>query len=847
MSNLIAYCTINDINLADMKKSLTYILQSKLLAIVFFAGGYCLLATDAMGQNPEVYKAPQDTVKRKLDPNASLTTYITERGKARPDSRIVGAATKAAQILTDTTKYDKKKGVSVSDLFDKEDLVYVSRQGIYATTALFEQINQYLPKDNIITFRTDQDQETTISENPLVLKNLRALIAAKPATISTNGEQWKENVYHAYMERDYGTKLNNTITITSATRIIREAPDLEIIDENGSNITLRQILKKALDNNRDKVRAEMAAVAEFRGYTFPNNGINQKYANENYKRALFELIRLQEGDINRHPESKKLVELMTFDLRKGQQSTIINALKNSRFFDANVPGNLGPVLLTETQVINGDRISKQAEAKAMEITVLTSLHYGERDAVKLLKQMLNNKGSIPARQTGDFTAKRLSQLTYHGTEKLKSLGYGNDKTRDMSSTDLVLVAVSAPESPAPVNSNAYISLRQAGITIINHYSNVEIQESRSTVLFNPRIKMSSHHMELRTAFDPVDFVPELDLSDGEQQGSRVVHNGIEFRVESDIYFSNPNKIAERGIKPIIYPEFGIVYEMGRRKVGYDDATTLGQHGEVPKFKQKYRSWGGHLGLNIGPVLLGSDATILSSPSEDDPYKRFFDLSSGMTYFRYSALVHVLNLGMGKIDQGSGSYFTLDAEFAGETNNEWAVDITHTQNTSAQTKSIEWKRDYDRAHPGGQYNHQIATEMILNGDTKASYAAANYAALHLGIQKSNFHIKGSVGLYNIQAIDGQDKGGWEWSKEVFSNTIKGNFYAGLGLTYNFGSGSIMEKRRKTETYQTNGNAENIGEKKVENSDKRYKTSSGPRNHSIFTNRKSRIKPVAKEIE
>jgi hypothetical protein len=114
----------------------------------------------------------------------------------------------------------------------------------------------------------------------------------------------------------------------------------------------------------------------------------------------------------------------------------MNALKNSTFFDANVPGNLGPVLVTESQVISPGQIMNNASAKAIELVMLAALHYGERDAMKLIKQILNGVGSAPARQQGGFTPKRLHELTYHGTEKYKSLGFGEDKTQNMTIADL---------------------------------------------------------------------------------------------------------------------------------------------------------------------------------------------------------------------------------------------------------------------------------------------------------------------------------------------------------------------------------------------------------------------------
>ncbi|EOR92571.1 hypothetical protein ADIARSV_4258 [Arcticibacter svalbardensis MN12-7] len=802
----------------------------------------------AMTQNSDAqtYKAPQDTVTIKRSPGESLTTYTKITQSLKEDTRLTGAAVKAAEILADTTKYDKQKGILITTLLSKPDLEYVAKQGINGTVALFELINKYLTKGQSITFRTEQNQEVTIGKNPLVLKDLRAMISVKPATIQSNQPQWKENVYQAYMARDYGTKLHNTITITSATREIRESTNLEILDYNGSSITLAEILQREQAKNKNKYAAEKAAVAEFRARTFPGDKISKENANENYKRALFELIRLQEGDINRHPETKKFVEALTTDLKKGKESNTINALKSSQFFNANVPGNVGPVLLTEDQVISAEQVSNQAEAKALEITMLTALHYGERDAVKLLRQLINGKGSISATQTGDFTPKRLSELTDHGTEKMKSLGYGSDKTKYMTSSDLVLVAVAGPETPVQPSSTAYISVQQVGMSIMNQYSTIEIQETKKLILFNPRIKMASRHSEYRTAFDAVDFVPEY-VNGEPQQGSRISQNGIEFRLESDVYLSNLLKIAEKGVKPVIYPEFGIIGGTGRRQVGYDDKTMLGEHGAVPKFNQNYINWGGHFGINVGPVMLGVDATVLSTPGLDDPYKRFFDLSHVMTYYRYTLLTHILNLGYGNIEDGKGTNFIVDLELTGETNNEGTTNHTHTQSGASQTGSAEWKRDYNRSHPDGVYNAEIATQMILDGDVKASYASSNYAALHLGIQKSAFLIKGTLGMYGIRTIEHYKEGFVKWNEEVFKSTIfHGNFFAGLSLTYNFGSRSIIEKRRKVESYQSTGSGDQSPHQ-VQESSSRVNSSFGPRDHVIFTNKKSRITPQAIEAK
>lgn len=797
------------------------------------------LTANVNAQTVPVYKAPQDTVKTKLAPGDDLTVYKTTTQAYKPDSRFVGAAVKAAALLADTTKYDAKKGIAISQLFSEEDLQYVVKQGPSGVVVLFELVNQYLPKGESVTFRSEQESEVTTSNNPLVLKNLRAMVAAKPGSVSNNPSQWMENIYLAYMARDYATKLNNTITITSATREIRETPQLAIIDYNGKSITIGKILANKQATIANKYQAEKEAVLDFREHTFPSAKISVENANENYKRALFELIRLQAGDINRHPETRKFVDELTNDLQKGKNSNVVNALKNNNFFDSNVPGNLGPVLLTEDSLLNGDKIQSHAHDKAIEITTLTALHYGERDAVKLLKSLVNGKGSIPAQQTNEFTPKRLGQLTNHGTEQLKSLGFGTSKTKSMSNSDLVLVAVATPDAPVIVRPNAFLTLQQVGSTINNYYSNVETNETKNTVLFNPRVSFGSRHTEYRAAFDAVDFVPEfLDGKYVNQKGSRVTQNGLELRVESDLYFSNPQKIIDKGVKPVIYPEFGVIAGAGRRSVGYDNSTTVGRFGAVPQFRGTYVNWGAHAGINVGPFLLGMDATYLSTNTGDDLSQRFFDLSQGTTYYRYSLLAHFINFGLGKIAEGRGTHLTLDAEYVGETNNTGINNRTLTNGSPVQTGNGEWERDYNRAHPNGVFNAAIANNMIVNGDVKATYAASSFGALHLGLQKANFQIKGTAGLYNIYTVP--INGGKLVSTETLKNTFNGNLFGALTLTYHFGSSGLNMKSKKSDSYQSINGVES--EHKIDESSTEQRTSYGPRNHSIFTNQKARIKPV-----
>ena len=795
--------------------------------------GLVLIAIEGLNAQ-STYTAPQDTVRIRRAANEPLTTY-RESAMLVSDSRLVGAAVKAAAILADTLKYDSKKGAPVESVFSKNDLEYVSKQGMNGTIALFELINTHLPKGKFLAFRTDSQRVIT-AENPLSLKDLKVLISANPATKQTNGQQWREHVYQAYMARDYATSLHNTITITSATREIRETPELELIDFDGGSISLAEILRREQTKIKDKIRAEKAAVAEFRSRTYPGKQMSKENANENYKRALFELMRLQEGDMNRHPETKALLVALREDLSKGAGGRVVNALKGSSFFDSNVPGNLGPVLLTETEVINPDRMQGESESKAMELMMLTSLHYGERDAVKLFKRLIEGKGAVPANQTGDFSVKRLGQLRDHGTEKLKSLGYGEDKSVGITSSDLVLLAVAAPQPPASPARPGYLSLQTAGESIINYYSVIEIHENKFVVSFNPRVKLGSRHIEHRSSYDPVDFVPEVinGASIG-QDGSRIIMNGVEMRLESDLYFSKLRKITENGIKPFVYPQFGIIAGFGTRKVGYDENTIVGPHGKVPQFSSNYWNWGGHVGLNVGPFLLSADATVLSTPERTNPNERFFDLSNGMTYYRYSLLLHVFNRPLGKRNQPERFRFIMDAEFAGETNNEGTPNRTHTQSGAAQTGSGEWRRDYERAHPGGVYNHEIATQMILNGDVKASYAASNFGAIHLGVQRHGFLLKGTLGLYNTKTIEGYSEGGGEWANKLFQNTIKGHLFGGASLTYSFDSRSWSESSRKSSSYRSS--KEGKSDELKEESSTCSKSVFRIRDHAVFTGGKS----------
>jgi len=773
---------------------------------------FALIFANVGNISAQAYQAPQDTVKIKRSPSESLSTYSSTKQLITADSRLLGCAVKAAAVLGDTTKYNNQKGIPLTQIFSDDDLKYIAGEGVGGVIALFDLINRNLPKGEMIAFKTDDYEMIINSDNPLVLNNLRAMITDKPASFAE--PQWKENVYQAYIARDYGTKLFNTITITAATTELRENPDMELIDYDNNPITLRKILA------RDKT--EDAAVLDFREHTFPSDKTSLAIAHENYKRALFELIRLQENDINHHTASKRLVANLAEDLKKSNESITINALRNSRFFDVNVPGNTGPVLLTESNIINSKEMAANAQDKAMELIMLVSLHFGERDAVTLFRKLIDGDGAVPAIQSG-FSNRRVTELTEHGAEKFKSLGFQNDKTQHMTDADLVLVAVSSPYVPAKLQPNAYLAIQTVGQSIVNNYSTTEETTIRkNTILFNPRISLSSRHTEYRTAYDPIDYVPEIQNGQFfDQRGSKITQNGVELRLESDIYFSNLEKIADKGVKPVIFPEFGVLAGVGTRSVGYDQSTTPGPLGPVPQFQSRYLNWGAHLGINVGPVMLGTDATILSTPVATTPNDRFFDLSQGMTYYRYEVLTHVWYLPL-----KNNFALTFDLDFVAETNNEGFGNLTSEQGTDAQIKSAQWYRDYNAVHAGGVYNLALATSLLNNGYVKASYPSDNYAAVKIGLAKSNFKLVGTAGLYNIHTRTGE-----QVYDNLVRNTLKGDLFGSIGLTYSFGSKSYTSKHIKKESYNSADPNHNV----QESTSDEQSVSTGPRDHYIIVSK------------
>ncbi|RZM29792.1 MAG: hypothetical protein EOO88_03460 [Pedobacter sp.] len=756
---------------------------------IYFSGALISIltfgaTTTVLSQQSKGYIAPQDTITKKIPVNSSLNKFQSETTVQQTDMRLLGAATFAAQKLSDTTQYNQSKGLRVSDLFKAEDLTYISSGGMSNVIALFAAINKQLPRGKRLEFITDSVQSVQSFSNPLALDALRMKISAHPGSLSDNRPQWQENVYQAYLTRDYGTKLENTITATSATREMREEPNLVLIDRDGSTVSLAQLLYRAQQAGMQN--AEGRAVAAARALTFPGERVSKATANENYRRMLLTLINLQQADFSRHQPTVNLLNTLAADLALGSQSRVLAALSGSNFFSSNVPGNIGPVLVTESGVLDGQQIAMRAKEKALEMFSLTALHYGERDALKLYDKILSGDGAMAASASSLFTKSRLDQLRYHGTEKLKSAGLGSDKTRDISIADLVLVAVAAPATPVISTNMASLSITEASQSIMATYHTTITETSKSIFQLNPRVSLGSRYTTYSATNDPVDYISSGFIS----------QQGLELRLESDLYFAKLDKMLSTGLKPFIYPEFGVVLGSGQRKVGYDGNTHT-QFGEIPKFKQNYINWGGHLGLNVGPVLLGMDATVLSTKSEENPYQRFLDLSQGMTYYRYSFLTRVLNISLNKQAISNPYRFTFDVELAGETNNEGTENKTRTQDGSSQIASKEWQRIYDRAHPNGIYNADIAQQMIEAGSVKASYQSANFAAIHLGVAKSGFQFKVTLGLYNRYAIDDYYKGKGEWLSKLAKNTFNGSGFASGTLVYNFGSLGAAAKRRRVE--------------------------------------------------
>ncbi|WP_461450193.1 hypothetical protein [Mucilaginibacter sp.] len=750
----------------------------------------------------QVYKAPQDTAATKRYPNESLTTFSVKTQMLENDSRLLDIASRASIILKDTSKYDRKQGLPLIKIFNNDDLTYVKDQGTNGIIALFHLINQNLPKGELISFKTDDIETIIDANNPLELKNLKATIAERPASI---GEPlWKSNIYTAYLARDYGTKLSNTITQTTAITEIRQNKNLELIDYDGKPVTLGSI------SARNKT--EKDAVLDFRNHTFPNSRISLANANENYKRALFALISAQENYINSNALEEKLTADLTLDLSKGKESNTIIALKESLFFTANVPGSDGPVLLTENKLINPEEIAANSAEKAKELIILASLHYGQRDATKLLFQLINGYGSTPAQQSG-FTAKRVSELAQHGTEQFTSLGFQKNKTDNITNADLILLAVASPDLQPHVIPKSYLTvITKSGDTVINNSSSEEITQINNLNIFSPRISLSSRHTEYRTVNDPLGYVPD---------GSKISQNGVELRLETDLFFSGLDSVNKRGIKPIIYPEFGVVYGIGSREVGYQNSEYTGAFGQVPRFNTLYKNWGAHLGLNIGPVLIGADATLINTPVASTPDQRYFDLSQGMTYYRYELLTHVLYLKLKK-----DLHFTIDLDLVAESNNIGFGDNTD-EGTDAQIKSGQWYRDYNQVHPSGIFDKTLATDLLNNGDVKSSYASSNYAAIDLGLQKNNFKLSLTGGLYNIDTKDGNEI----YNTHIVSNTLKGDLFGTFGITYYFNRKSYKTVHSRKTSSQS-ANQSNLQEASSSSETK----ISGPRNHYIFVSDK-----------
>jgi len=436
---------------------------------------------------------------------------------------------------------------------------------------------------------------------------------------------------------------------------------------------------------------------------------------------------------------------------------------------------------------------------------------------------LAGQGGVAAASTNDFTAKRLGQLKYHGTEKIKAVGFGPDKTANMSMADLVLVAVAAPALPENGTPIASLSLAEVGNSIVANYTTVITESTKTMFQLNPRAILGSRYTTYQAKYDPIDYA----------NGAYISQTGVEFRLESDLYLGKLDKMLNTGLKPFIYPQFGVILGTGERKVGYDGQTTT-NFGTVPRFKQNYLTWGGHLGLNVGPVLVGVDATLMSTESSDNAYERFFDLSQSMTYYRYSFLARVFNLSLSKKDILNPTYLTFDLEVAGETNNEGTLNRTRSQDRDSQVQSKEWERAYNRARPGGVYDPEIANELLLEGDVKASYIAANYFAAHIGLVKSGFQFKVTAGLYNREAMWDYEDGKGKWLGTVAKNTFRGAPFGAASITYSFGSGSSASKTRRSERNSVINGVSSAPEVEETSSKERVRT--GIRSRAIFMNRR-----------
>src|SRR5215217_388808 len=126
------------------------------------------LANSVFGQNNQSYKVLQDTVLKKRQPAESLNIYHEETSPLLDDSRLLGAAVKAARMLADTSNYDPVKGIGISTLFSKSDLSYFASRGIANIISLFVVINKYLPPGQKLDFLTDSVQTGIVIENPLI-------------------------------------------------------------------------------------------------------------------------------------------------------------------------------------------------------------------------------------------------------------------------------------------------------------------------------------------------------------------------------------------------------------------------------------------------------------------------------------------------------------------------------------------------------------------------------------------------------------------------------------------------------------------------------------------------------
>jgi len=86
--------------------------------------------------------------------------------------------------------------------------------------------------------------------------------------------------------------------------------------------------------------------------------------------------------------------------------------------------------------------------------------------------------------------------------------------------------------------------------------------------------------------------------------------------------------------------------------------------------------------------------------------------------------------------------------------------------------------------------------------------------------------GTAGLYNIHTRTGE-----QVYDNLVRNTLKGNLFGSIGLTYNFGSKSYTSKYIKKDNYSSADPNHNI----QESTSSEQSASSGPRDHYIIVSK------------